>query len=76
MHPSTGYLRVWVDGQEIANERIQSDVEKIWDIYQSEVLPEARAYTEQVTEGKDLAAAQPFFSKLQLDVVASEPNEL
>lgn len=76
VHPSTGYLRVWVDGQEIANERIQSDVEKIWDIYQSEVLPEARAYTEQVTEGKDLAAAQPFFSKLQLDVVASEPNEL
>lgn len=76
VHPSTGYLRVWRDGQQIVNERIQSDVEKIWDIYQEEVLPEVRAYVEHVTEGKDLVTAQPFFSKLQLDVVASEPNEL
>lgn len=75
VHPSTGYLRVWIDDRLLVDKRIPSDVEKIWDIYQREVLPEARAYTERVTKGKELVSAQPFFSKLQLDVVASEPNE-
>lgn len=75
VHPSTGYLRVWQDGTLLIEERIQSDVEKIWEIYQEEVLPEVRVYTERVTKGKELVSAQPFFSKLELDVTASEPNE-
>lgn len=76
VHPATGFLRVWKNGDAVLNERIWSDVEKIWEIYQAEVLPEVRAYTDRITEGKDMVEAQPFFSKLQLDIIASEPNEV
>ena len=76
VHPSTGFLRVWKNGDNILEKQIFSDVEKIWEIYQKEVLPEARAYADRVTDGKDMVEAQPFFSRLQLDITASEPNEL
>lgn len=75
VHPATGYIRVSVNGNELLDERVESDVEKIWDIYQREVLEDLRAYVDEKTEGMDLEAAQPFFSKLEIQVDVSEPNE-
>lgn len=76
VHPATGYLRVRVNGREVLNERIASDSEQLWDIYQREVLPDCRTYIEQKTGGKLSVAAQPFFARLQLEVTASEPDYL
>ena len=57
VHPMTGYLRVRVNGAETLDERVESDVEKVWDIIQGDVLTELRAYVDEHTEGKDLIAA-------------------
>lgn len=75
VHPMTGYLRVRVNGAETLDERVESDVEKVWDIIQGDVLTELRAYVDEHTEGKDLMAAQPFFGRLQFDLDLSEPDE-
>lgn len=75
VHPSTGYLKAFVNGEAVADERVESDVEKIWDVFQLESLPELRAYVDKKTEGQDLLKAQPFFGRMQIDIDASEPNE-
>lgn len=75
VHPATGYLRVWKNEREVLCERIRTDVEAIWDLYQSEVLPDCRSYIEKKTGGKIRQEAQPFFHELLLDVTVSEPDE-
>lgn len=74
VHPSTGFIKVIVNGTEVVNEHIKTDVENIWDIYQSEVLKELREFVEDNTGGKISVDKQPFFSQLRLDVIASEPD--
>ena len=75
VHPATGYVRLSVDGEKLLDEQIESDVEKIWKIYQQQVLPDIREYVDKKTRGKDLVSAQPFFEKLEIDILASEPDE-
>lgn len=74
VHPSTGYIQVWVNGEERLNRRIATDLENIWEIYQDKVLPECRAYIEEKTGGSVCADMQPFFQELKLEVWASEPD--
>ncbi|MEL7650014.1 MAG: M14 family metallopeptidase [Sedimentibacter sp.] len=74
VHPSTGYIKVVLNGKEIINERIATDVENIWDIYQKEVLPSCRKFIEEKTSGEISIEDQPFFSQLKLEVTASEPD--
>lgn len=75
VHPATGYLRVWKNEKEVLCERIRTDVEAIWDLYQSEVLPDCLNYIEEKTGGNICQEAQPFFHELLLDVTVSEPDE-
>ncbi len=74
VHPATGYLRVLVNGAEKVNCRIPTDMETVWDIYQKEVLPEAKSFVEKKTGGDARADKQPFFQSLVLDVSVSEPD--
>ncbi|MGF7009599.1 hypothetical protein M2146_000110 [Lachnospiraceae bacterium PF1-22] len=74
VHPSTGYLRVKVNGVAIVDEQIKTDVENIWDIYQRNVLKDCREFIERKTGGEVSAEKQPLFSQLRLEVVASEPD--
>lgn len=75
VHPPTGYVKVWLNGALLLDERIETDVERVWDLYQRKVLPECRAYVEKKTHGAPSPAAQPFFTQLRLDLQLSEPNE-
>ncbi|CUX29444.1 M14 family metallopeptidase [Clostridium sp. C105KSO13] len=74
VHPSTGYLKVLVNGEILLETRIETDVERIWEIYQKEVLPDCRAYIEEKTGGRITADGQPFFSRLRVEAEASEPD--
>jgi len=74
VHPSTGYLRVWVNDEVRINRLIPTDMEQVWDVYQKKVLPQVRAFVEEKTGGKIDAEAQPFFQQLVLDVSVSEPD--
>lgn len=75
VHPCTGYLKVLVNRKPILEERIETDVERIWTIYQREVLADCRAYIENSTGGHITPEGQPFFSRLKIEVGASEPDE-
>ena len=74
VHPSTGYIHVDINGRRVLEKRIITDVEKVWSIFQKEVLPDCRAYVEEKTGGNVTESAQPFFSKLQIDLALSEPD--
>lgn len=74
VHPASGYLRVWINEEEILFEKIRTDLAEVWDVYQSQVLPDCRRYIEEKTGGKLHAGMQPFFHELLLDVTASEPD--
>lgn len=74
VHPSTGFIKVLVNGAEILHEFISTDVENIWDIYQREVLPDCKKFIETKTKGNISIDGQPFFSQLRLEVVVSEPD--
>lgn len=43
VHPSTGYIKAEVNGKTILDKKVRTDLEEIWDVYQSEVLPTAAA---------------------------------
>lgn len=74
VHPATGYIQVWINGEERLNRKLPTDLERIWEAYQKHVLPECRAYIEKKSEGEIRADMQPFFQKLSLEVWASEPD--
>lgn len=75
VHPSTGYLQVFVNGEEKLCRRVQTDLEEIWEVYQKQVLPDCREYMEKKYGAGISARKQPFFQELLLDVTASEPDE-
>lgn len=74
VHPATGYVKVFINGEEVLNERIRTDVECIWDIYQKEVLKDVQEFMEEKLGNNISLATQPFFSRLSLEVIASEPD--
>ncbi|MEO1773072.1 M14 family metallopeptidase [Candidatus Enterococcus ferrettii] len=76
VHPPTGRLHVKINGENILEKRIITDVEKIWDIYQSEILPDCRNFVLEKTADHLTKEKQPFFSRLVIEVTASEPNHL
>lgn len=51
VHPSTGYIKAEVNGKTILDKKVRTDLEEIWDVYQSEVLPDCRGYIEEKTGG-------------------------
>ena len=56
------------------SERVPTDLELVWDVYQAEVLPAVTDYLLKQNKGRLLAANQPFFSKLELRLDVSEPD--
>ena len=74
VHPSTGFIQVLVNGNEVVKEYIKTDLENIWNIYQAEVLPACRKFVEEKTKGNIAEDLQPFLSQLRLDIIVSEPD--
>lgn len=74
VHPPTGYVRFFEKDVLCYEKRIPTDLEKLWDVYQKEVLPKCRAYVEAQTEGAPTADRQPFFSQLKMEIELSEPD--
>ena len=72
VHPSTGYVKLCRNGQEVLHERVRTDLESVWDTYQSEVLPYIRSIADERSGGAPTADMQPFFAQLQLDISLSE----
>ena len=75
VHPSTGYIKLYDENGLVQKARVETDVEKIWDVYQQEILPDIRQYVDEKTGGVDLVDKQPFFNKMEINVETSEPDE-
>ena len=75
VHPGTGWVWAAVNGREIVSERIATDLELVWEIYQEDVLPFCHDYCQKKNDGKPTAKNQPFFAQMRLDILLSEPNE-
>jgi len=76
VHPSTGYIKVMQNDKELLDERIESDTEKVWEIYQQDILKDCRNYVEEKTKGNITVEEQPFFARLCVEAVLSEPDYL
>lgn len=76
VHPATGYVRVSINGKLVLDERIASDAESVWEIYQAEILPDCRSFIEEKTKGNLTIEQQPFFSRLKIEATLSEPDYL
>ena len=63
-----------VNGQVVADARIQTDPERFWDQYQAKVLPRIYDHVMKVTENRPLPDKQPFHRDLDVEVWMSEPD--
>ncbi|MBR4879384.1 MAG: hypothetical protein IKU13_06080, partial [Clostridia bacterium] len=73
VHPSTGYIKAVINGKTAFESDVKTDLERIWDDYQTHVLPAVKTWCEE--KYPDLSADdQPFFSKLELEISVSEPD--
>jgi hypothetical protein len=71
---NTGWLHAVVDGVVVANERVETDPERFWNVYQSKTLPRIQEYIRQLYDGTPLPECAPHFSKLEVDLWLSEPD--
>lgn len=74
VHPTTGWIKVYINGSVVIDKRIKTDLENIWDFYQEEVLSSTKDYIMEITNGEIKAECQPFFKQLKLEIEASEPD--
>lgn len=74
VHPPTGYITATINDTCILNHHIATDVERIWEIYQDEILPFVGSWCMQNSSQPLMQDMQPFFSKIQLEIDVSEPD--
>lgn len=71
---TTGWLRASVDGQTVADARIETDPERFWDHYQQVVLPKIYDNVMKVTDNRPMPDKQPFHRDLDIEAWMSEPD--
>jgi hypothetical protein len=71
---NTGWLHAVVDGIVVADEQIETDPERFWNIYQSKTLPSIHEYLRQLYEGEPVPECAPHFNRLEVDLWLSEPD--
>jgi hypothetical protein len=71
---TTGWLNAAVDGRTVADQRIETDPERFWDIFQGKVLPAIYRHVMTVSKGKPRPEDAPFFGELRVDLTLSEPD--
>jgi zinc carboxypeptidase len=71
---TTGWVRATVAGKTVADQRIATDTERVWEHYQSTTLKQVYDYVMKVHAGKPRATDAPFFGELTIEASLSEPD--
>ncbi len=71
---TTGWIRATVDGASLVDERLPTDLDRIWDHYQHSTLAQVHDHVKSTTGGKPTSDKAPFFHTLRVEVQASEPD--
>ncbi len=71
---TTGWVFVQQGARTILDIPLKTDMEKFWDLYQDEVLPEVYTYILKKTGNKPAFIKQPYFKRLLFELWLSEPD--
>jgi hypothetical protein len=71
---TTGWLRIVAGGTVVCDQPLETDLEKFWGFYQSEVLTAVAAHVRKKTGDEPTFSKQPYFKRLFVDLQASEPD--
>jgi hypothetical protein len=71
---TTGWISATVDGQSAIDQRIETDPERFWDIYQQKELPKVYDYVMRTTGNRPTADKQPYHRDFDIEVWMSEPD--
>ncbi len=75
VHPTTGWIEMKVDEKEIINQRVKTGIERIWEIYQGEILSLIEKEANKVLSERRLFLSAPVFEELRFDVYFNYPME-
>lgn len=71
---TSGWLKIENGEKTVLFTRIKSDLEKFWEYYQTEILPEVYSFVLQKTENRPSFSKQPYFKRLKIEMWFSEPD--
>ncbi len=71
---TTGWLEVEINGKTLVDERLPTDLDRVWDFYQGTALDKVYEHVKKSTGGKPELKKQPFFHTLRFELEASEPD--
>ncbi len=71
---TTGWIEATVGGIKVADERVVTDYERFWDIFQSQILGRLYDHVMAVHKGKPKPEDAPFFGEMRVDLTLSEPD--
>ena len=71
---TTGWVTVQQGPRTILDTSLKTDMEKFWDFYQDEILPEVYSYILKKTGNKPAFTKQPYFKRLLFELWLSEPD--
>ena len=71
---TTGWISATVDGQTAVDQRIETDPERFWDVYQQKELPKVYDYVMRTTGNRPTPDKQPYHRDFDIEVWMSEPD--
>jgi hypothetical protein len=71
---TTGWIQASVGATKVVDERVITDYERFWDIFQSQILGRLHDHVMAVHNGKPKPEDAPFFGEMRVDLTLSEPD--
>jgi hypothetical protein len=75
VHPCTGWVRMETDGEKIIDQTIKTGIERIWEIYQKEILFSIAKESNVILSKRKFIAESPMFEELRFDIYFDYPME-
>jgi len=76
VHPCTGWVRMKMGEEEIVNQRVETWTERIWEIYQNEILSLIAEESGRILSSKKPFLKESLFEQLRFDIYFDYPMEL
>lgn len=76
VHPCTGWVRMKMGEEEIVNQRVETWMERIWEIYQNEILSLIAEESGRILSSKKPFLKESLFEQLRFDIYFDYPMEL
>lgn len=75
VHPCTGWVRMKMGEEDIVNQRVKTWTERIWEIYQNEILSLVAKESDRILSRKKPFSKESLFEQLRFDIHFDYPME-